>query len=184
VSGVTETPAPAQSGTDGPDTRQVFASEFAWVWRTLQRFGVRSADLEDLTHDVFVVFHARRQDYDSARPLRPWLMGIAFRVASDYRRRASHRREVLRDEPDEPADSKPSPESASERAQRRQRLLTAFEKLDPDRLSILLLHDVDEVPVPEIARGMGIPLNTAYSRLRLARRDLAEALGHEKGAGK
>ena len=31
-------------------------------------------------------------------------------------------------------------------------------------------------PVPEIARALEIPLNTAYSRLRLARQDFAKAV--------
>ena len=77
---MTERAGRAQLKSDGSDTRRVFETEFAWVWRTLQRFGVRSSDLEDLTHDVFVVFHARRAEYDASRPIRPWLMGIALLV--------------------------------------------------------------------------------------------------------
>jgi RNA polymerase sigma-70 factor (ECF subfamily) len=179
---VTEPARSTQSKIDAPDTRQVFASEFGWVWRTLQRFGVRQADLEDLVHDVFVVFHARRAEYDPSRPLRPWLMGIAFRVASDHRRRKSNRNELLQ-EPEEPADSKPSPESASARAAERRLLLEAFAQVEPERLQILLLHDVDEVPVPRIAEALAIPLNTAYSRLRLARGELQRAVEKLKGGG-
>ena len=179
---MTEAKGSNQSPLNGPDTRQVFASEFAWVWRTLQRFGVRQADLEDLVHDVFVVFHARRAEYDTTRPLRPWLMGIAFRVASDHRRRASYRNEMLQ-EPEEQADSKPSPESASARAAERRLLLAAFDAVEPERLAVLLLHDVDEVAVPQIAEALGIPLNTAYSRLRLARGELQRAVERLKGGG-
>lgn len=174
---MTEPAASHQSSSGGPDTRQVFATEFSWVYRTLQRFGVRHADLEDLTHDVFVVFHARRSEFDASRPLRPWLMGIAFRVASDYRRRASHRNELLQ-QPEEQPDSKPNPEVSTERARARELLLRAFETLEPDRLAVLLLHDVDGIGAPQIAEALGIPLNTAYSRLRLARRDLAKAVAH------
>lgn len=177
---MTESARSSQSRSDGLETRQVFESEFAWVWRTLQRFGVRARDLEDLTHDVFVVFHARRTDYDPSRPLRPWLMGIAFRIASDYRRRAGHRNELLQ-EPDDPADSKPSPEQATERARARRLLREAFEHVEAERLAVLLLHDIDEIAMPQIAEAQGIPLNTAYSRLRLARRDLAQAVARLKG---
>ncbi|HEX2872873.1 MAG TPA: sigma-70 family RNA polymerase sigma factor [Polyangiaceae bacterium] len=172
---MTEPQASPQSPGVVPDTRAVFAAEFSWVYRTLQRFGVRSADLEDLTHDVFVVFHARRGEFDASRALKPWLMGIAFRVASDYRRRASHRNELLQ-EPEEQPDSKPNPELATERARSRELLLRGFETIEPDRLAVLLLHDVDGVAAPQIAEALGIPLNTAYSRLRLARRDLAKAV--------
>lgn len=177
---MTETGRSSQSRSDAPDTRRVFEEEFAWVLRTLQRFGVRPRDLEDVTHDVFVVFHARRAEYDPSRPLRPWLMGIAFRVASDYRRRAGHRNELLQ-EPEDSADSDRSPEQATEQARARQLLLRAFEQVEAERLSVLLLHDIDEIAMPQIAEALGIPLNTAYSRLRLARRDLAQAVARMKG---
>jgi DNA-directed RNA polymerase specialized sigma24 family protein len=35
------------------------------------------------------------------------------------------------------------------------------------------MRDLDEVPICEIASSLGIPLFTAYSRLRKARRELA-----------
>ena len=38
------------------------------------------------------------------------------------------------------------------------------------------MHELDEIPVPEIATTLAIPLNTAYSRLRLARADMAAAI--------
>jgi RNA polymerase sigma-70 factor (ECF subfamily) len=38
------------------------------------------------------------------------------------------------------------------------------------------MHDIDEVPTHEIARVLDIPLNTVYSRLRVARKELAKAL--------
>jgi RNA polymerase sigma-70 factor (ECF subfamily) len=47
--------------------------------------------------------------------------------------------------------------------------------VDVDRRAVLILHDLDEVHVPEIAQALGIPLNTAYSRLRLARAEFAAA---------
>ena len=38
------------------------------------------------------------------------------------------------------------------------------------------MHDVDEVPIPAVAAALGIPVGTAYSRLRMAREDLAAAV--------
>jgi len=34
---------------------------------------------------------------------------------------------------------------------------------------------MDGIPMPEVAEALGVPLNTAYSRLRLARRDFQAA---------
>src|SRR6266536_1038596 len=98
------------------DFTALYEAELTYVWHTLRRFGVHERDLEDLCHDVFVAFYRGRDRFDPARPIRPWLSGIAFRVASDYRRRAQHRREL----PGEtPAQAAPGP-SADERLEMRQ----------------------------------------------------------------
>jgi RNA polymerase sigma-70 factor (ECF subfamily) len=51
--------------------------------------------------------------------------------------------------------------------------LAALDELDIARRALLVMHDVDGTPVPEIAEALQVPVNTAYSRLRLAREDLA-----------
>ena len=72
----------------------VFDSHFGLVSKTLERFGVSEADTPDVTQEVFVVVHAHLASYDATRPLRPWLFGIAYRIASRWRALARHRREL------------------------------------------------------------------------------------------
>src|SRR6266849_1516490 len=79
------------------DFDAIYGAEFPYVWHSLRRLGVQGRDLEDLTHDVFATAFRRRADYDPSRPMRPWLFGIAFRVASEFRRRA-HTARVVADE--------------------------------------------------------------------------------------
>jgi len=153
-----------------PDFRTLFAEHFAYVWHALRRLGVPARDLEDLAHDVFLEVHRGRDRYDPARPIRAWLFGFAFRKASHYRRRASHRYE-LQGETDERAEAAPT---ALERVITTEALgvaHAALEALDIDRRAVFLMHEVDGFSIPEVAEALGIPLNTAYSRLRLARRD-------------
>ena len=71
-----------------PETHEVYTTHFRHVWHSLRRIGVPWADLEDAAHDVFVVVHRRLTDFDPERPIKPWLSGIAYRVASDRRRKA------------------------------------------------------------------------------------------------
>jgi RNA polymerase sigma-70 factor (ECF subfamily) len=47
--------------------------------------------------------------------------------------------------------------------------------LDPRKRDVFVLAELEEMTVPEIAEAMGIPLNTAYSRLRAARQEFNEA---------
>jgi RNA polymerase sigma-70 factor (ECF subfamily) len=158
-----------------PDLRVIFEEHFDHVWNTLRRLGVHQADLEDLAHEVFLRVHARLDDFDAARPIRPWLCGFALRVAAEHRRLARHRIEVF-GSPVEALDPVPPADERIHAGERRALVEAALAALDFDRRAILVLHDVDEIPVPEIARGLGIPLNTAYSRLRVAREELAAAL--------
>jgi RNA polymerase sigma-70 factor (ECF subfamily) len=158
-----------------PDLPTIYRSEFAYVWKTLRRLGAPPSDLEDLAHDVFVVVHRHLGDYDPSRPLRPWLFGIALRVVSDFRRLGRNLREVAAERIDV-VDKAPSPDQRMEEVEARAFLMRALDTLDLDRRAVFVMHAFDEMPVPEIAAALSIPLNTAYSRLRLARADVAACL--------
>jgi len=86
------------------------------------------------------VLYRRWQDYDPSLPLRPWLFGIAFRVASAHRKRAA--REV----PHawiEVADAGPYPDQAAVTKQARARVLDALEEVPLPRRAVLVMHDLD-----------------------------------------
>jgi len=61
-------------------------------------------------------------------------------------------------------------------SEERSLLMRALHQLDLDRRAVLVLHEWEEQPIPAVAETLEIPLNTAYSRLRLAREDLAAAV--------
>jgi len=152
----------------------IFRSEFAYVWSTLSRMGVISADLEDLTHEIFCRVFRQLPEYDPSRPLRPWLFGFAFRVVSDYRLLARHRRELPARNL-EPADATPCADDQLISAEDTARVEAALREVPLERRAILMLHEIDGHSIPEVAEALKIPLNTAYSRLRLGRADLAAA---------
>ena len=163
-----------------PEFPDIYRNEFPYVWKTLRRLGASAQDIEDLTHDLFVVVHRHLPDYDPERPLRPWLFGIALRVLADHRRAARHKHEIFTDEFD-PADGAPTVLERMEGEEARDLLMRALDRLDLDRRAVFVLHELDELPAPEIARVLEIPLNTVYSRLRLARADVTEALRRSYG---
>lgn len=167
---------PASPPPPAPGFRDVFETEFSYVHHTLCRLGVRQRDLEDLTHDVFVAVHRGLPEYDPTRPLRPWLFGIAFRVASDYRRRARYAREIPGEPRAEPVDGAPPADEQLASEQTRRLVLEALDDVELDRRAVLILHDIDGRAMPEIAQALSIPLNTGYSRLRLAREQFKAAV--------
>jgi RNA polymerase sigma-70 factor (ECF subfamily) len=152
----------------------VYGVEFPYVWNTLRRLGVWERDVEDLCHDVFVVVFRILEQYDARRPIRPWLFGIAFRVASDYRRSARFRREVT-GAAVEVASLAPAADEIMARREGQQLVVRALEALELERRAVFVMHDIDGHVMPDIAAALGVPLNTAYSRLRLARADFAAA---------
>jgi len=165
----------ARATRERPAFPELFAAHFDYVWHALRRLGVREADLEDVTHDVFLAVFRKLGEFDAARPLRPWLFGFAFRKASDYRELARHRFEVVSDNVERP-DARPS---ALDHAMQSEALVAAraaLATLELGRRAVFILHELDDCPMPEVACALGIPLNTAYSRLRLARAELALAV--------
>jgi RNA polymerase sigma-70 factor (ECF subfamily) len=155
-----------------PDFPTLYRLEFPYVWKTLRRLGAPPRDIEDLAHDVFVVVHRHLCDYDPTRPMRPWLFGITMRVVADFRRAGRNQHEVPA-EFAEQVDGAPTPHERLEGREARALLMRALDSLDLDRRAVFVMHELDEIPVPEIAGVLVIPLNTAYSRLRLARADVA-----------
>lgn len=151
----------------------LYRQELSYLIGSLRRLGIASSDIDDVLHEVFIVMLRRWEDYDIARPPRPWLFGIAFRVASGHRRRNG--RELLRDGADA-EDWRARPDEMLAATQQRRLLLQALAAVPLERRAVLILHDVDEVAMREIAEQLSVPLFTAYSRLRKARRELDSAL--------
>lgn len=163
------------------DFNRLYEGEFDYVWSTLRRLGISEANVEDVAHDVFITAWKKLADYDTTRPLRPWLFGIAYRVASDFRDRAWQKREVADAEPDS-VDERPTPEGQLQTKQAKQLVLTALESIPMERRGVFVMHELEGHGIPQVAEALSVPLNTAYSRLRLARRDFQQAVERLRGA--
>ena len=167
-------PAPPNQDPSA-EFQDVYRREISYVVHTLRRLGVRDAELEDVAHDVFVAVYRHFGERDPARPLRPWLFGFCYRIASDHRKLARHRHEappLLH----EPADPAPQPDELVAEERLRRQLLAALDAMDFDKRSLVVMHDLEGISVPEIAALLAVPLNTAYSRLRLARAEFEREL--------
>jgi RNA polymerase sigma-70 factor (ECF subfamily) len=150
--------------------RPLFEQEFTYVWNVLRRLGIPDRDLEDLTQQVFLQVHGQLATYDSTRPVRPWLFAFAFNAASNHKSLARHRIELCIVAP-ELADPAPGADEQLITRQDLELAELALTRVSLERRAVLLLHEIEGHSIPDIARALTIPLNTAYSRLRLARRE-------------
>jgi RNA polymerase sigma-70 factor (ECF subfamily) len=174
--------APLETADHGADDlqrrarfRPIFEREFDYVWGSLRRLGVPERDLEDVAQDLFVNVYRRLHEYEPPRPIRPWLFAFAVRCASNWRRLARNRLEVLGVD-GEPLTHAPGADDALERAEEQAFVLRALQCIPIERRTVFILHEFDECRMPEIADALGIPLHTGYSRLRLAREEFATAV--------
>jgi RNA polymerase sigma-70 factor (ECF subfamily) len=166
--------------TDGAAFRQLFDANAAYVVASLGRFGVAPSDHDDLMVEVFVRVHRALHTYDPARPIRPWLCAFVARVASEHRKLARHRREVAGTEHE--GEAAGTPDSALEAHEARHLVAMALAALDDDKRTVFVLHELDEIAVPEIALALSIAEGTAYSRLRAARAEFAAAVRRYKSS--
>jgi len=161
--------------------RELFDAEFNYVCRVLRRLGVREADMEDVAQQLFVSVHRRFDELEPSRGTRAWLFSFALRASANYRRLARHReREEL---PAESPASTPDPEQQATRGEARQQVLTALDALPTERRTVFVMHDIEGFTAPEIAEQMEIPLNTVYSRIRLARAEFRKAVDSRRKRG-
>jgi RNA polymerase sigma-70 factor, ECF subfamily len=153
----------------------LFRTEFSYVWSSLRRCGVSPRDTDDVAHEVFIKVYEKLPDYDTSRPIKPWLFGFAYRAASDYRKLARHRIEQLGHEGREAVEA-PNGDSALEQREDAALVEEALEAIDLERRAVLVAYELDETPMKEIADALEIPLHTGYSRLRVAREEFAAAV--------
>lgn len=165
----------APPGDALPLLREIYDAHGAYVWNTLRRLGVRERDIEDSVQEVFVSLYKRIADYDPTRPLRPWIFAFAQRTASGYRARAGHQREIVSERIDF-VDEGPRPDERIEAERRRALVTEALDAIEFDRRTVFVMHEIDGHSIPEVAATLAIPLNTAYSRLRLARDEFGRAI--------
>jgi RNA polymerase sigma-70 factor (ECF subfamily) len=161
---VNEPDGPPPKADDAPFDA-IYEREFDYVWRSLGRLGTPEPELADAVHEVFLVLHRRWNDVDLSRPIRPWLFGVARRVAAAAR--AKRREDASELDPAEPVDPLVS---------QRRLLWRALALLADDRREVIVLHDLEGYTGAEIADQLELSVNTVHSRLRLARADLLAAV--------
>ena len=159
--------AALDAGAPAPTVDAIFREHGAFVWRALRRLGVREADVDDVCQEVFVVVH-RRLSFEGRSQLRTWVYGICVRVASDYRKSARVRREVVsEDVPDAPVSGH---DDVVALRQARALLDGILETLDDDKRAVFVLFEIEGLGMAEVAAAVGVPLQTAYTRLYAARK--------------
>jgi len=162
----------------------LYQAHFNQVWRTLRSAGVRPADLDDMTQDVFLVVRRKLLTSEPVaftpgmsteayeRAWSAWINRVAFYQAKNYLTRARHHRQDPMDNVDEILD----PHSEAAQVEEREYLLLLLlSHTTPERRSVFTLVELEGYTVGEAASILDIAETTATKRLRHAREDVQEA---------
>lgn len=166
-----------------PPFSEVFTDYAPFVWRVLRRMGVAEADVEDLCQEVFLVVHRRLAEFQGRSSLRTWIFSICRWVARSHWNRAYQRYESLPEKLPEPALSaeQHSDLVRRETLQRLDRILAQLP--EPQRL-VYILYEIERLPMAEVAVMAECPIQTAYSRLYAARREIGKAVVRAEAVGR
>ncbi len=172
--------SPSVGGKLGPPKfSDVYANHLNFVWSMARYLGVETNALDDVVQDVFVIVYGRLCTLQRPEALRSWIYGITRRVVSTHHRTQKSARVTTGTQPIEPELNLAewqNPEQLTEHSEQAKLLWSLVSTLDAAKREVFVLAELEEMSAPEIAAVTNAPLNTVYSRLRVARQELEVAL--------
>jgi RNA polymerase sigma-70 factor (ECF subfamily) len=171
-------PLPAATGLA---VGEIYAEYAPFVWRNLRRLGVPESAVEDAVQDVFLVIHRRLHEFEARSSLRTWIFGIVMRVAARQREQLKSRQMRYTPATDGLLETLSTattqgPYDLLVQRQAADLIYWVLDELDEEKRTIVVMVELEQMPVVEVAKVLNINLNTAYTRLRLARRALQAKL--------
>lgn len=140
------------------------------VHRFISALGIPAEEREDAAQDVFMAVYRSLASFRGEAQLSTWIYRIAARHAVRMGRRRRVREFLgalaLREPPP------PAPPDPSERASHLHMLDRMLTRLNPKKRTVFVLFEIEGLKVDEIARVVGCPENTVWSRLHHARSEM------------
>ena len=151
------------------------------VWRTVNRVLVETSEAEDVVHAVFLNLPRLAASFDGRASCRPWLQGVAVRLAMRHRRGVGRFRRVLCSLAEIVApNSSNDPERSASNREELAIFARALAGLSAKKRAAFVLADIEGFTSEEVARALEIPVATARTRLFHARRELDAALKRQE----
>jgi RNA polymerase sigma-70 factor (ECF subfamily) len=139
------------------------------IARALRGTWATKEDVKELTQDVLLAaWEASEEDryrpdpdVQPSRALQGWLRKLAYHHVSHHLEAARMQREELVADPSD-VERGPSAEQAIEREQMRLAVIEALRQLPEQQGAAIAGHDIDEMPMEELAAELGAPPSTVY----------------------
>ena len=147
--------------------------------RYLSRMGIPRADVDDLVQATFLEITRAAPSFDPCHAGRSWIFGVASIMLRRHRhflRRAAERISawVMPE-----AEVEGTPAELLECSETERRFARAFAALSPKKREAFVLVTLEGLSGEEAAQALGVPVNTIWTRLHHARRELRAAIDGE-----
>jgi RNA polymerase sigma-70 factor (ECF subfamily) len=146
------------------DFARIYEDSKAGVWRLVSKYVFSREDREDLFQEIFLKVHRALPRFRGESSLDTWIYKITVNTALNFLNRQNRFRWAKQMLSGLRAIEAEPPEIATDLEE-----LKPLNKLNPQQRMVLLLAEVEEKKLEEIAEIMKIPIGTVKSTLFRAR---------------
>jgi RNA polymerase sigma-70 factor (ECF subfamily) len=136
-------------------------------------------EASDLAQEIFIKIYKNLNKVESGAAFVPWMIRLSRNTCIDRLRRIKARppaRDQVIDEDLQLTSTAPSPEETWGEERRKQLVYQAMGKLSEQNREIILLKEIQQLKLTEIASMLGLPVGTIKSRASRARVELAKSV--------
>lgn len=155
------------------DFSKIYADHKETVWKLISRYVASQQDREDLFQEVFLKIYKALPNFREESEISTWIFRITVNIAINFlkkQKRYATLKEILnRLKLVEIQDKQEISDDS---------LLKPLEKLNPQQRAILIMADVEERKLDEIAKIFNIPVGTIKSNLHRAREIIKKELNN------
>jgi RNA polymerase sigma-70 factor (ECF subfamily) len=161
--------------------RELFDALRIQVYAVCLQIAGGKSEADDAVQDCFLAVHQALPAFRGDSRLSTWVYRIAIRSALAVKARRPRRQAPL-DEAAHVSSPERNPEELAHARREIGRLEDALSQLSDEHRIVLALFAVEGLGHAEIARILGVPPGTIWSRLHVARKRLASILGGSFGS--
>jgi RNA polymerase sigma-70 factor (ECF subfamily) len=153
------------------DIGRLFDEHGPYLCRVVHRLTGSKETAEDVVQEVFLLAHHRRNELEDRTGIRTWLYRAAVNHVRHRRRSFSRYQGLLDRYQQHPGsqDKGESPHDTASRLERGKLVQECVQALSEKLREVFVFYELEELEGSEIAGILDIPVNTVWSRLRLAR---------------
>ncbi|PGK35250.1 sigma-70 family RNA polymerase sigma factor [Bacillus thuringiensis] len=144
------------------------------VYKTAHFLIEDKTDVDDVVQEIYIQLYESLRKYDSEKPFRPWLIGLAIKQIHFYRRKRWMRLRIIKkaEEQRKPVQIDFSNDVVSKISNKK--LIELIHKLPYKLKQVIILRYLHDYSQEEVAQILHIPIGTVKSRIHSALKKLRQ----------